>query len=217
MAVVLAGCSFATPTGNAPSQARPFTFVAPGGQTRIFYDPPEQRGSVGELSGESLLDPARTIRLSDFGGQVVVLNVWGAWCGPCREEMPGLQQIHEQMQPQGVTLLGIDVRDDRETGRSFMVDRGFTYPSIYDNPGRSLLALRGFPRNTVPSTVVLDRQQRVAAIFLTAVRVSELLPVVQRIAAEPAPPGGAAPVSAGGSGAAAEPAGAAGAAGGGGS
>ena len=69
-----------------------------------------------------------------------------------------------------------------------MTDRAITYPSIFDSPGRSLLALRGFPRNTVPSTIVLDRSHRVAAVFLTAVRVGELLPVVQRVAAEPDEP-----------------------------
>lgn len=187
----LGGCSFSTPDGTAPSQAGEFTFVAPGGQARIMYDPPESRGTVSGLSGENLLEPGTTIGLENFPGQVVVLNVWGAWCGPCREEMPGLQQIHEQMQPEGVTLLGIDVRDSADAARDFMVDRGITYPSIYDNPGRSLLALSGFPRSTVPATVVLDRQHRVAAVFLTALRVSELLPVVQRVAAEePAPSGG---------------------------
>jgi thiol-disulfide isomerase/thioredoxin len=189
LVALLAGCSYTTPTGNAPSQAPAFTFVAPGGDTRIFYDPPASRGAVTGLSGESLLEPGRTVGLEDFPGQVVVLNVWGAWCGPCREEMPGLQQIHEQMRPEGVTLLGIDVRDSADAARDFMVDRGITYPSIYDNPGRSLLALRGFPRNTVPSTVVLDRQHRVAAVFLTTLRVAELLPVVQRIAAEEPAPG----------------------------
>lgn len=197
--LVLAGCSFASPTGDAPSQVGEFTFVAPGGQTTIFYDPPETRGAVRGLSGESLLDPGQTVGLEDFPGQVVVLNIWGAWCGPCREEMPGLLQIHEQMQPQGVTLLGVDVRDERDAAADFMRDRGITYPSIFDNPGRSLTALRGFPRNTVPSTIVLDRQHRVAAVFLTALRVGELLPVVQRIAAEPAPsgpaPGAAPPVA----------------------
>lgn len=164
-----------------------FEFVAPGGQTDILYDPPESRGTVAGLTGESLVEPGRTLRLSDFAGQVVVLNVWGSWCGPCREEMPDLQRIHEQMQPEGVTVLGIDIRDDREAARDFMRDRRITYPSIYDPAGRSLLALRGFPRNAVPTTVVLDRHHRVAAVFLAAVRFSELLPVVQRVAAEPDP------------------------------
>lgn len=112
--VVATGCSYNAPTADTPSLPQEFTFVSPGGQTRIFYDPPEQRGAVRGLSGESLLEPGRTIGLDDFSGQVVVLNVWGAWCGPCREEMPALHLIHEQIQPAGVTLLGIDVRDDRD-------------------------------------------------------------------------------------------------------
>lgn len=197
LALLLAACGVGT---DAVVAGTTFNFVAPGGQTRIFYDPPDARGRVSGLSGDSLLEPGRTIGLGDFPGQVVVLNIWGSWCGPCREEMPGLQLIHDQTRATGVTLLGIDVRDDREAARDFMTDRGITYPSIYDNPGRSLTALRGFPRNTVPSTIVLDRQHRVAAIFLTAVRVSELMPVVQRIAAEPAAeptPAGAPATSAG--------------------
>jgi thiol-disulfide isomerase/thioredoxin len=180
--VVLAGCGVGQ---DAVASGDTFTFVAPGGQTQIFYDPPEQRGAVRGLSGESLLEPGRTIGLDDYPGKAVVLNIWGSWCGPCREEMPGLQQIHEQMQPAGATLLGIDVRDDRDAARDFLRDRGITYPSIFDQPGRSLTALRGFPRNTVPSTIVLDRRHRVAAVFLKTLRVAELLPVVQRVAAEP--------------------------------
>jgi thiol-disulfide isomerase/thioredoxin len=180
--IALAGCGVGQ---DAVAPGGTFEFVAPGGQTQIFYDPPDQRGTVRGLAGESLLEPDRTIGLEDFAGQVVVLNVWGSWCGPCREEMPGLQMVHDQMQPAGATLLGIDVRDDRDAARDFMLDRGITYPSIFDNPGRPLVALRGFPRNTVPSTIVLDRQHRVAAIFLQAVRVGELLPVVERVAAEP--------------------------------
>ncbi|WP_296369016.1 MULTISPECIES: TlpA disulfide reductase family protein [unclassified Pseudonocardia] len=184
---VLAGCG--NRSGQATSGSTEFTFTAPGGQTRIFYDPPENRGPVRGLSGEDLLEPGRTIGLDDFTGQVVVLNVWGTWCGPCREEMPALQQIHEQMGPAGVTVLGVDVRDDRTAARDFLASIGVTYPSIFDQPGRSLSALNGFPRNTVPSTIVLDRAHRVAAVYLTAIRLGELLPVVQRVAAEPRPAG----------------------------
>ena len=189
--VAVAGCGVgrdAVVTGST------FDFVAPGGRTEVFYDPPGQRGTVRGVSGDDLLEPGRTIGLDDFPDTVVVLNVWGSWCGPCREEMPALQMVHEQMQPAGVTVLGIDVRDDRDAAGDFMRDRGITYPSIYDNPGRSLLALGGFPRNTVPSTIVLDRQHRVAAVFLTSVRMGELLPVVQRVATEPRDePGATAP------------------------
>lgn len=181
-AVALSGCGARAAAGAVDGS---FNFVAPGGQTAIFYDPPEQRGSVGEVSGESLSEAGRTIKLSDFAGQVVVLNVWGSWCGPCRLEAPGLQQVYQDQRGAGVALLGVDVRDDRQAAADFVRDRGLTYPSIFDPPARSLLGLRGLPRNTVPLTVVLDRRHRVAAVFLTALRVSELMPVVRRVAAEP--------------------------------
>lgn len=194
VALAVAGCGVgkqAVATGSS------YTFVAPGGQTRIFYDPPTARGTVSGLSGESLLQPGTTISVADFPNQVLVLNIWGTWCGPCREEMPGLQQIYSQLGPQGVTVLGIDVRDERGAAGDFLRDRAITYPSIFDLPGRSLVALRGFPRNTVPSTIVLDRSHRVAAVYLTAVRVAELLPVVARVAAE-APSASPAPDATGG-------------------
>jgi len=190
--VTLAACATSK---NAVATGDDFTFVAPGGQSRIFYDPPVTRGTVHGLSGDSLLEPGHTIGIDDFPGQVVVLNVWGSWCGPCRAEAPGLEQTYEQTHASGVTLLGIDVRDDRDAAADFVREHGITYPSIFDNPSRSLFALEGFPRNTVPSTIVLDRRHRVAAVFLTALRVAELMPVVQRVAAEPLDPPPPGPVS----------------------
>ena len=116
----------------------------------------------------------------------MVLNIWGSWCGPCRAEMPGLQHVYDQTKDSGVQFLGIDVRDEvRSAPQDFVRNLGITYPSIYDPPGRSLLALKGYPRSVVPSTIVLDRAHRVAAVFLTALRDTDLLPVVRRIAAEP--------------------------------
>lgn len=177
--LTLTGCAGAAASGE-------FSFVSPGGQTRIFYDPPQSRGRIAKLEGESLLEPGRQIGLSDYPDLVVVLNIWGSWCGPCRAEAPHLERVYQQTRDSGVRFLGIDVRDDRSAAQDFVRDFGVGYPSIFDPPGRSLLALKGYPRSVVPSTIVLDRQHRVAAIFLEALRDSDLLPVVQRIAAEPA-------------------------------
>ncbi len=125
--------------------------------------------------------------LADYPGEVVVLNVWGSWCGPCRAEAPDLEFVARETAADGVSVLGVDVRDDRNAAADFIRDRGITYDSVFDPPGRTLAALRGYPRNTVPSTIVLDRQHRVAAVYLTSIRVPELIPLVQRLAAEPAP------------------------------
>ena len=181
---LLAGCSTSK---DAVETGQDFTFVAPGGQTTILYDPPASRGVLRALSGESLLSPGTTTGIEAFPGRVVVLNIWGSWCGPCRTEASDLQFVAEQTAASGVTVLGVDVRDDRAAATDFVRDRGITYDSVFDPPARTLVGLTGYPRNTVPSTIVLDRQHRVAAVYLTAIRVPELVPLVQRLAAEPAP------------------------------
>jgi thiol-disulfide isomerase/thioredoxin len=181
---LLAGCSTSK---DAVETGQDFTFVAPGGQTTILYDPPASRGVLRALSGESLLSPGTTTGIEAFPGRVVVLNIWGSWCGPCRTEASDLQFVAQQTAASGVTVLGIDVRDDRAAATDFVRDRGITYDSVFDPPARTLVGLTGYPRNTVPSTIVLDRQHRVAAVYLTAIRVPELVPLVQRLAAEPAP------------------------------
>ena len=169
---------------DAVVQGQTFQFVAPDGQVELTYDPPAARKPVGDVAGPSLADPNRTVALGDYAGKVVVLNVWGSWCGPCRTEAPGLQLTEQQVGPRGVAVLGIDVRDDRTAAQDFVASAGITYASIFDYPGRSLAALGGVPRNVVPLTVVLDKQHRVAYVSLVAVSVAKLIPLVQRLAAE---------------------------------
>ncbi|HET9256036.1 MAG TPA: TlpA disulfide reductase family protein, partial [Pseudonocardiaceae bacterium] len=140
VATVMAGCLAAScATGkDAVARGGTFEFVSPGGKTEIFYDPPASRGSAGEMSGESLTEPGTTISLSRYAGQVVVLNVWGSWCGPCRAEVPELVRVAAATSGQGVRFLGIDVRDGRSAGADFARDFGLTYPSISDPPARTL-------------------------------------------------------------------------------
>lgn len=181
--VVLAGCS----TGrDAVAQGGSFEFVAPGGKTDIFYDPPAERGTPGPASGPDLMDTTKTLSLKDFDGRVVVLNVWGQWCGPCRTEITQLEQVYQATRDRGVAFLGIDVRDNNiDAARDFVIDRGVTFPSIYDPAMRTLIAFGGrYPTTVIPSTVVLDRQHRVAAVFLRELLASDLQPVVERLAAE---------------------------------
>jgi thiol-disulfide isomerase/thioredoxin len=184
---VLAGCS----TGNdAVAQGGTFEFVAPGGKTDIFYDPPESRGRPGPLTGPDLADPAKTISLDDFAGKVVVINVWGQWCGPCRTEITQLQKVYEATRAKGVAFLGIDVRDNnREAATDFVTDRKITFPSIYDPSMRTMIAFGGrYPTTVIPSTVVLDREHRVAAVFLRELLDEDLQPVVERLASESGEP-----------------------------
>ncbi|MEE4025425.1 TlpA disulfide reductase family protein [Gordonia sp. PKS22-38] len=178
--VVTSGCS----TGDdAVAQGDTFQFVSPGGQTVITY-PPEQRKQIAELSGPDLVTD-EPLSLSDdrFRDKVVVVNVWGSWCGPCRGEADDLETVYEQTKDLGVEFLGIDLRDDRQSAQDFVADRNVGYPSIYDFGGLTLAALTT-PTSVVPTTVVLDRQHRPAVVFLKAVTAEELDAVVRRVAAE---------------------------------
>lgn len=181
LVLALSGCA----TDSTSDSASGGTVVAPDGQTRLVYEPPEIRVPAGNVAGESLAEPGRPLGVADFRGQVVVLNVWGSWCGPCRGEADDLERVATATAPAGVAFLGINVRDARAAARDFLTNFEVSYPSLYDPAGRSLLGLRGVPRNVVPATIVLDREHRVAAVFLAAVLDSDLLPVVARIAAEP--------------------------------
>jgi thiol-disulfide isomerase/thioredoxin len=174
---VLAGCAVGK---DAVVQGSDFSFVSPGGKLEIFY-PVAQRQVLPDLSGDSLANPGQQIHISDYAGKIVVLNIWGQWCGPCRAEAPELSTVYEQTKADGVQLLGIDVRDVRSAAQDFVHDNQISYPSIFDPAGRSLLALTGYPRNVVPSTIVLDRQHRVAAVYLERVTASILLPEVRSL------------------------------------
>ena len=183
LAALLGGCSVGD---DAVAPGGTFEFVSPGGKTDIFYDPPEARGRPGRIAGPDLMDPARTVGVDDFPGRVVVLNVWGQWCGPCRTEIDQLQKLHVETQQHGVAFLGIDVRDhDRQAPQDFVTDRKVSYPSIYDPAMRTMIAFGGkYPSSVIPATVVLDRSHRVAAVFLRELLAEDLRPVLQRLVAE---------------------------------
>lgn len=175
-AATLAGCGLQTAGTDAVAVGGDFTFVSPGGQMVITY-PEAERQPIGHLFGPDLMDPDAEIDLQrDFAGQVVVLNAWGQWCPPCRAEADDLQRVHEQISPRGATVLGINVRDQQiQAAQDFHTDAGLEYPSIYDPPFKSALALGGIPASVIPTTVVLDRQHRPAVVFLKAISDTEVM------------------------------------------
>ena len=132
------------------------------------------------------MEPDQTIALSDFENQIVVLNAWGQWCAPCRAEVDDLEEIQQHLQANGQgTVLGINVRDSNaEIARDFVKDNGVTYPSIYDPPFKTAASLGGVPSSVIPTTIVLDKQHRPAAVFLRGVTADDIIEVVDRLAEE---------------------------------
>jgi thiol-disulfide isomerase/thioredoxin len=160
-----------------------FEFVSPGGQTQLFYEP-AQRKRVAELAGPDVADPARRIALSDYAGKVVLLNLWGAWCPPCRSEAHTLKAISARGKSEGIEVLGLNVRDNRQFAADFVRDFGLGYPSIHDDSGRIALRLRGLPLAAVPISLIVDRQQRVAAVHIGEALEEDLRPALDRVRAE---------------------------------
>lgn len=161
IALTLGACS----TGNdAAVFGGSFTFVSPGGKTEFSY-PAADRGTLSDLSGQDLAGDG-TLALSNYLGKVVVLNFWGSWCGPCRAEAPVLEQAAADLAPKGVQFLGVNVKDTKAAGADFLKSKNVSYPSIYDPSMRTLLSIRGLPTSGLPFTFVIDRQGRVAHIWI---------------------------------------------------
>lgn len=135
--------------------------------------PLTERGEPVQLSGTSLTDAS--LDVADYRGQVVVLNVWGSWCVPCREEAPTLARLSEEYAAQGVQFLGIDIKDNRASALAFQTRYGIEYPSIEDTDGRALLSLTSYvPAQAVPVTLVLNAEGTVASRVVGVAREATL-------------------------------------------
>ncbi len=109
-----------------------------------------------------------TVSNTDYAGKVLVVNFWYAQCPPCRSEAPTLQKLSQKYADEDVAFLGVDIRDDSPQAVAFQKEFGVTYPSVIDNLSGSsmLLAFAGqVSPNTTPTTLVVDKQGRVAARF----------------------------------------------------
>ncbi|GHC28497.1 hypothetical protein GCM10010308_52200 [Streptomyces vinaceusdrappus] len=126
------------------------------------------------IRGETLT--GEPVALADYHGKIVLLNVWGSWCAPCRAEAPALQKVHQDTRDQGVVFLGINTRDaSQRNALAFEKDYGITYPSLWDPDGRQLLKFKGtVSPSAIPSTIVIDREGRIAARALKALTETEL-------------------------------------------
>ncbi|MEU8152508.1 TlpA disulfide reductase family protein [Micromonospora sp. NPDC048986] len=141
---------------------------------------PEQRSKTPKVIGELLTGGQYDV--SQARGQVVVVNFWGSWCAPCRAEADDLEDTYQATKASGVTFLGVNVQDSKDKAIAFEQGRA-TYPSIFDPSSRQALNF-DIPPNSTPATVVLDRDGRIAVVIRRAVTKDELLPIVERVAAE---------------------------------
>ena len=97
----------------------------------------------------------KPLALADFKGQIVLLNFWASWCGPCRQEMPILEQLNRQYHGKGVTLLGINVEPDSAAAVDWLKATPVTFPILFDTESKvsNLYEVAG-----MPNTVIVDRK-----------------------------------------------------------
>lgn len=148
---------------------------------------PDQRTEARAVTGE-LLDGG-TYDVSQDRGKVVVVNFWGSWCNPCRAEADDLEQTYQATKAQQVAFVGVNSLDDRDAAKAFERSFRVTYPSVYDRDGSVALKF-DVTQVAIPSTLILDRQGRIAVAARKPVTADKLRPLVERVAAEEPPTGG---------------------------
>ncbi|MFF4385695.1 MULTISPECIES: TlpA family protein disulfide reductase [unclassified Streptomyces] len=157
------------------------------GATGISTSAKGERTEAPKLDGETV--EGKSLDTTAFKGKVVVLNVWGSWCPPCRGEAPAFAKVSKELADAGkdVVFVGVNVRDNsKQNAASFEETFGITYPSLYDPDGKLLLR---FPKgslnpNAIPSTLVLDREGKIAARTLAPLGEDSLRSMIDPVLAE---------------------------------
>jgi cytochrome c biogenesis protein CcmG, thiol:disulfide interchange protein DsbE len=152
--VVVLGIGLSQATNDTPPPPKQTTISREQIRSRLAGAPPEL-AALHRQANQILPGAARGLdaRLRKVRGYPAVVNIWAAWCGPCRAEMPVMQQVSLSLGKR-VAFVGVDLRDNREAARTFLAKIPVTYPS-YDDPSGKVMVdnrLQG-----VPSTLFYDK------------------------------------------------------------
>ncbi|EGX61097.1 MULTISPECIES: TlpA disulfide reductase family protein [Streptomyces] len=178
-ALLLTACGTGTTSGSSDTKNADAT----GTRQALTQYPPGKRTAAPMLSGKTIT--SGRLDLADLRGKVIVLNVWGSWCAPCRAEAPDLKKASEETYDLGVRFVGINTRDNDAAAKAFERNYGITYPSFRDPDGKLLLGFDGrIPLSAVPSSVIIDRDGRIAARIIGPTTYTTLSELVKGIAAE---------------------------------
>ncbi|MET9829039.1 TlpA disulfide reductase family protein [Streptomyces sp. NPDC006385] len=155
------------------------------GNNGIATVPQGKRADAPELSGKTI--DGKQLSTADYKGKILVVNVWGSWCPPCRAEAKNFQTVYQDLKDQGVEFVGINTRDTSTTpAKAFEKEFGVTYPSLYDPTGKQMLRFKKGTLNPqlIPSTLVIDREGGIAARALQPLSEDTLRSMIKPVLAE---------------------------------
>ncbi|MFI9049562.1 TlpA family protein disulfide reductase [Streptomyces sp. NPDC053427] len=155
------------------------------GKGGIATVPKADRQPAPDLSAPTTTG-TKKLDVGDYKGKVVVLNVWGSYCGPCIAEAPNFAKVAQETKAKGVQFIGVNTRDEKAQAVNFEEQHKVPYPSLFDPTGKLLLR---FPKGSlnpqaIPSTIAIDRHGRIAARSLGPLTASDLRTMIDPLIAE---------------------------------
>jgi peroxiredoxin len=167
---------------DAVDQGGNSTFKFRSGTALGKLYPQASRKAAGGFTGK-LLDGGKTT-LAQRKGKVVVINFWATWCGPCKTETPQFDSVYRAIRSRGVDFLGIDTKDVKSNAQSFVKTYDITYPMVFDEQGETALRLGELPAAALPFTVLVDKQGKVAAVYIVRLSPKDLTGALDKLLAE---------------------------------
>lgn len=179
-AVVAAATIALTACSSDSGSANTYSFS--GAQQVGQLIPVKDRKPVPTFGG-SLLSGGN-YRLGTYAGKAVVVNFWGTWCGPCVVETPAFESVYQAYRNKGVSFVGIDIKEgSRDAPRAFVRDHHIGYPIVYDETGETALRMGNIRVQATPFTVLLDKQHRVAGVYVGPLTPKDLDPMLDQLTA----------------------------------
>ncbi|WP_460772483.1 TlpA family protein disulfide reductase [Nocardiopsis nanhaiensis] len=176
--IALSGCAGGTEIESGDEEDR---FIAGDGSATVFEA--GERDAAPDVTGTTF--DGDELSLSEYEGEILVLNVWASWCGPCREEQPVLDEVHTEYGELGVDFLGVNIKDNETAALAYIDNGDILYPSLNDQPGEVPQAFRDtVPPRAIPSTLIIDPDGDIAARVIGPTTYGQLTDLIDPLVVE---------------------------------